>query len=234
MFERLVGLVKTALYKVLKGAKLKFKELQGIIKDIQIILNNRPLSYCEDDIQQPTLTPSAMIFGREIHLPGENLEDIENQDLRKLEKYLCRCKDMLWRSFRSEYLNALRERHNTIHQVKELEVKPGDVVIIKDEKKNRGTWKIGVVESLITGTDGVARAVKPQAGKSYLERAIQHLYPLELQCQERPRKNPELNAQAREIRPKRQSAANASAIIRELAEDEIQEILNFDYLLSYI
>ena len=63
-----------------------------------------------------------MIFGREIHLPEENLEDTENLDLRKHEKYLRRCKDMLWRRFRSEYLNALRERHNTIHQVKELEV----------------------------------------------------------------------------------------------------------------
>ena len=92
---------------------------------------------------------------------------------------------MLWRRFRSEYLNALRERHNTIHQVKELKVKPGDAVMIKGEEKNTGMWKIGVVESLITGRDGVTRAVKLRAGKSYLERAIQHLYPLELQCQER-------------------------------------------------
>ena len=70
----------------------------------------------------------------------------------------------------------------------------------------------------------MTRAVKLRAGKSYLERAIQHLYPLGLQCQERPRKNPELNVQASEFKPKRQSAANASAIIRELAEDESQEI----------
>ena len=192
MFERMVGLVKTAFYKVLKGAKLKFKELQDIITDIQIIFNHCPLSYCEDDIQLPTLTTSVMIFGREICLPEENLEDIENQDLRNGEKYLRRCKDMLWRRFRSEHLNALRERNNTIHQVKELEVKPGDVVMIKGKEKNRGMWKIGVVESLITGRDGVTCAVKLRAGKSsYLERAIQHLYSLELQCQERPRKNPD-------------------------------------------
>ena len=65
MFERMVGLVKTAFYKVLKGAKLMLKELQDIITDIQIILNNHLLSYCEDDIQLTTLTPSVMIFGRE-------------------------------------------------------------------------------------------------------------------------------------------------------------------------
>ena len=132
------------------------------------------------------------------------MEDIEIQDLRKREKCLRRCKNMLLRRLRSEYLNALRERHNTIHKVKELEVKPGGVVMIKGEEKNRGMWKIGAVASLITCRDVVTPVVKLRAGKSYSERAIQHLDPIELQCQERPRKNPELNAQARESRPKRQ------------------------------
>ena len=64
MFERLVGLVKTALYKVTQGAKLTFKELHSVLLDIQIIPNNRPLCYCEDDIQLPTLTPSVMVYGK--------------------------------------------------------------------------------------------------------------------------------------------------------------------------
>ena len=39
---------------------------------------------------------------------------------------------------------------------------------------------MGVVEELITGRDGVVRCAKLRAGKSHLERAIQHLYLLEL------------------------------------------------------
>ena len=35
---------------------------------------------------------------------------------------------------------------------------------------------------LIKGRDGVVRAIRLRAGKSYLERAIQHLYPMELSC----------------------------------------------------
>ena len=46
------------------------------------------------------------------------------------------------------------------------------------------------------GRNGVVRAVKLRAGKSYLERAVQQLYPLELSCDKsteaaKPPLNPE-------------------------------------------
>lgn len=42
----------------------------------------------------------------------------------------------------------------------------GDVVIIKGDEKNRGLWKLGIVEELITGRDGVTREARLRAGKS--------------------------------------------------------------------
>ena len=51
MFERMVGLIKEALCKFVGSAKLNFKELHDVILDIQLVLNNRLLSHCEDDIQ---------------------------------------------------------------------------------------------------------------------------------------------------------------------------------------
>ena len=58
----------------------------------------------------------------------------------------------------------------------------GEVVIVKDEERNRNKWKMRIVEQLISGRDGVVRAAKLRAGKGTLERAVQHLYPLELTC----------------------------------------------------
>ena len=58
----------------------------------------------------------------------------------------------------------------------------GDVVIIKGEEKNRGFWKLGIVKELITGRDRIFRGAKLQAGRSYLERPVQQLYPMELSC----------------------------------------------------
>jgi hypothetical protein len=68
MFERMVSIVEQALYKVVGSAKLTFNELQDVMLDIQLELNNRPLAYCEDDIQRPVLTPNMMIFGKPIIL----------------------------------------------------------------------------------------------------------------------------------------------------------------------
>ena len=48
--------------------------------------------------------------------------------------------------------------------------------LIKDDNKDRNTWKLGLLEELIAGRDGVVRAVRLRAGKSHLERAVQHLF----------------------------------------------------------
>ena len=48
----------------------------------------------------------------------------------------------------------------------------GEKVIIKGDKKNRGKWKVGMVEEIFPSRDGAAREVKVRVGKSHLERVI--------------------------------------------------------------
>ena len=50
---------------------LSWKELQEVLLDVEITLelNNRPLSYLEDDPQLPFLTPSSMLFVNSNVLP---------------------------------------------------------------------------------------------------------------------------------------------------------------------
>ena len=167
IFERMVALVKNSLYKVVGAAKLTYKELEDVLLDIQIVLNNRPLTYCEDDVQLPVLTPNLMILGKANYLLELLSEDVEKGDLRKRAKYLKQCKDALWRRWRNEYMRALRERHDLRHHGKTAKIQQGDVVLIKGDEKNRGKWKIGVVTKLIPGRDGVVRAVELRAGKAF-------------------------------------------------------------------
>eukprot|EP00794_Sanderia_malayensis_P018542 gene18542-biopygen15623 len=192
-FARMVSIVKAALHKIVGAAN---KELQDAILEIQLVLNNRPLTYCEDDIELPTLTPNMLIFGKSNYLPLENPSDIDDKDLRKRARYLRKCKDALWKRWQGEYLRALRERHNVMHKVTQRELEIGDVVTIKGDEKNRGQWKIGIVEELIQGRDGIVRAVKLRAGKSHLERPIQFLYPLELHCDRAVQSDIKMNPEA--------------------------------------
>lgn len=77
-------------------------------------------------------------------------------------------------------------------------------------------------DSLIKGRDGVVRAAKLRAGMSHLERAIQHLCPMELSCDvggmQLSHPVP-FNPCAREFSP-RQAAVAATQRIREIAEME--------------
>jgi hypothetical protein len=68
------------------------------------------------------------------------------------------------------------------HPTKLNHVAIRDVVLIRSEDRNRNNWPMGIVEKLFEGKDGVVRAVRLKSGRDRLERAIQHLYPLELSC----------------------------------------------------
>jgi hypothetical protein len=52
-FEHMVGLVKNCLYKSIGNGCLTWEEFTDVLLDIEITLNNRPLSYIEDELQNP-------------------------------------------------------------------------------------------------------------------------------------------------------------------------------------
>lgn len=209
-FERLIGVVKRAFHKTIGATTLTWDELSDVILDVEVQINRRPLSYVDDDVQLPILTPSAFLFQRSNLLPEQEPWREENVDLRRREKYLRSCKDQLWRRWTREYLTALRERHNLNHNSKNFKVAVGDVVLIKAEEKNRNKWPMGVVQQIYPGRDGVVRAVEVGTVTGTLERPIQYLYPLELSCDRS--KPPELNPLAEAFRPRRQAAAVAAEL----------------------
>ena len=55
-YERLIGLTKQTLHITIGKAHLKWVELEEVLLDIEFNLNNRPLTYIEDDIAHQPLT----------------------------------------------------------------------------------------------------------------------------------------------------------------------------------
>jgi hypothetical protein len=221
-FERMVGLVKNCLYKSIGNGCLTWEELTDVLLDIEITLNNRPLSYIEDDLQNPVLTPNSLMFVSSNVLPESEPHRVENGDLRRRAKFLKRCKDAVWKRWTNEYVRGLRERH-LMKKGKPITLSVGDVVIIKSDERNRGEWPLGIVQELYEGKDGVVRAVKLRAGKSFMERPIQHLYPLELSCDSRSSQETnttaELNVKAPEFRPRRDAAVAARIRNQQIGQD---------------
>ena len=49
-FERMIGLVKQAFNKSVGNGTLTWSELQDVLLNVEVALNNRPLSYVEEDV----------------------------------------------------------------------------------------------------------------------------------------------------------------------------------------
>ena len=54
--------MKAAFYKTVGQGLLTWEELNEVLLDVEVTLNNRPLSYLEEDVQLPTLTPNSLLF----------------------------------------------------------------------------------------------------------------------------------------------------------------------------
>ena len=82
---------------------------------------------------------------------------------------------------------------------------------------------MGIIESLHPGKDGVVRAVGICTSNGRVERAPQHLYPLELTCEPQPK---QLDPEVAEFRPRPQRKAEqvATETLKSTADYESEEI----------
>jgi hypothetical protein len=222
-YERLIGLFKRAFYKSIGNGMLTFEELEDVVLDVEVALNDRPLSYVEDDIELPVLTPNSMLNINPGRVPVLEAHHIEDTELRRRAKILRKCKEIMWKRWTREYVRSLRERHVNWGGQQASVPRKGSAVIIQDDNKNRKTWKLGIVVEVIKGNDEVVRGAKVKTTNGVLERAIQQLYPLELTCDEEhfPRPNPQ--APPFVPRTRRDAAAAANLRIREQADEDRRE-----------
>ena len=78
-FERLIGVVKKAMHKVIGRGSLLWNELIDVLLEVETQVNQRPLNYVELQI----LTPATFLFQRTTHLPEEQTWRIPDKDLRR-------------------------------------------------------------------------------------------------------------------------------------------------------
>ena len=113
-----------------------------------------------------------------------------------------------------------------MHKVSKFQPKNGDVIIVKTDNKNRGHWPLAIVCKTYPGKDGIIRAVQLKTANGTIERPVQHLYPLELQCDSNKASDKQrLNPDVPEFRsrPKR-DAAGAKLRMGQVAEVEQSEL----------
>ena len=154
-WERLIGLTKMCLKKVLGRSRISLVVLQTLIVEVEATLNDRPLTHVSSDLSDAEpLTPAHLLHDHRITpLPhevveGQDLTDptyggITNVSQRaKLQAFLFNQFQSHWKF---EYLTSLREYHRTTGSNSQ-QIKQGDVVLMWDEAP-RSTWRLRLLKN---------------------------------------------------------------------------------------
>ncbi|XP_065899351.1 uncharacterized protein [Dysidea avara] len=236
LYERLVGITKKALRKVIGSRHLSEKQLVTVLAEVETVVNSRPLSYVDDDINSSfVITLLSFLTQSHQHFVPDYSTDTDtlfkmtekfgtSEQLLERWKSGQRCLIQFWKIWCKDYLLSLRERNqSTLNQVRNtFKEKPqiGDVVLIK-ESLPRGQWKVGRICKLIKGRDDAIRSAEVMLPtRRYLHRALKLLYPIECPDNHSVEDNrvtePEKdNIENTNLRPIRQAALRARQKLRD-------------------
>jgi len=152
-------------------------DLLTLLTEVERILNDRPITRLlsePDDLA--ALTPSMLLTGclGDGAPPGVFLKAYGYRRSWCKTQYLV---DLFWERWLKEYLYLLQPRSKWHGSSPSL--KPGEVVLIKDEHRKRSCWPKEVVESVVPGPDGLVRRARIKTARGLLDRDIRKLCLLE-------------------------------------------------------
>lgn len=199
-WERMVRTVKELFRKGNGKAVLYYDQLMTALSDVEAVINARPLVYVADGEDDPRpITPSNLIYGYPTRggpqgPPPDPATCASAKALIQMDKARRRFVEDCANQFVKEYLSELNLFHSKGKSGRAIRI--GEVVVIHDGNAKRLMWSTGVVKQLLTGRDGRIRSalVKIPSG-TIISRAIQSLYPIELQEDQPEELQPEQDAQ---------------------------------------
>ena len=159
--------------------------LEAVVVEVEI--NDRPLTCLSSEVTDiEPLRPAHLMYGRRLtSLPHPHNENPEDTDfdltaptMRKQFNRHTKLLQSIQVRWRREYLTALREFHQTTGNNSAQRIKE-EVVLIHDDGP-RLHWRLGLVDSLITGNDGLVQAANVRTSNQITSRPITKLYPLEV------------------------------------------------------
>lgn len=218
VWERLIGLTKLCMKKLLGKNLVNLVELQTVLCQVECQINNRPLTYVSNDINDEPITPSLLLCGRNIESISNEYVDcneildpsvFDKSIISKRFKFVQDIVRKCWLMWKNDYLKSLRERdRNLLRDDHKLCI--GDIVLIWDESP-RSNWCLGKIEELYTSSDKVVRSVKLKTKGGYITRPVVKLINLEIHSSS-DHVDPNIHhidESIASVRPKRQAASRA-------------------------
>ncbi|UYV83291.1 hypothetical protein LAZ67_23000423 [Cordylochernes scorpioides] len=174
-WERLVGLMKQLIRKVLGDKTVSYEELQTVICEVESAMNSRPLTAISEESGLVPITPAKFMCDNASCLFVPEADIVDSKFLKESHGKVQKLRETIRQRFRKEYLGFLRQ--NTRKKTKSI--KEGDVVLMEVDNKKRTEWPIGVIEKTYPGKDGIVRVAMIKTKRGNFLRPVQRLFILE-------------------------------------------------------
>ena len=173
-WERLVRSAKRALQFVLRQQTLTDEILATALKQVQCLLNGRPLTHVSINPDDPeALTPNHLLIGRSNPTIAPDVFDKHDMSMTKRWRFAQALATWFWRRWMREYVPNLIERRKW--RVHGRNLKIGDIVLIVDPNTTRGEWPLGRITEVYSSKDGVVRSPSVRTTSNVLHRPVTKL-----------------------------------------------------------
>ncbi|XP_034951317.1 uncharacterized protein [Chelonus insularis] len=176
-WEAAIKSMKHHLRRVAGDIHFTYEEFTTLLIQVEAILNSRPLMPLTDDPDDlDVLTPGHFLIGHSLTIiPEPNLETIKSSRLSRWQ-LISQMTQSFWTKWSREYL----QRFQAIYKWNKLtpSLKPGNIVLIIDERYPPGKWPMGKIIQVHPGKDGLVRVVTLKTSTTTMTRPITKLCPL--------------------------------------------------------
>lgn len=174
LWETSIKIAKYHFYRVVGKSILYFEDFRTLVCQISAIINSRPLvPLTENPDDLVTLTPAHFLIGAPFNSIIE--PDVTMLNIPRLNRWqnISFMYQTFWKKWSTEWLTQLQQRKKWCNHAENI--KPGTLVLIKDDNLPPMKRPLARVTETIVGKDGVARVAILKTANGSSKRAVTKL-----------------------------------------------------------
>jgi hypothetical protein len=174
IWESHVKITKFHLVRMSAHLLLNFEQLSTLLKEIQGLVNSRPITAISNDPNDLiALTPAHFLIGREtVSIPEPSYIETKLNRLKIWEK-IQQVKQKFWERFHEEYITSLQQRLKWYGEKVKIEI--DSLALLKDDNTPPLQWKLGRIVKLYPGKDGIVRVVDLKTMTGIFKRSVHNI-----------------------------------------------------------
>lgn len=177
-WERLIRSTRSILKTLTDEQRLTDEQLLTFMTETEKILNDRPITQVSSDPNDPqVLTPNMLLLMKSNACVPQGTFSNNERYAKRWWKQVQYFANVFWRRWVKEYIPNLQSRQKWRNPQRNLNV--GDIVLVVDEKTERGMWPIGRILDVSVGRDGHVRSCVVRSRGSEFTKPITKLCLLE-------------------------------------------------------